>query len=109
MADFIARVKAEGFPSPDFSKIKPFHGDQYTYLTPKLVKFTTPAHQEGIGTGIFVPSGDPVRGVVSLSPGDGPYPDLLEFDIRLSSSEDKSNRALIELELQCLNGSWPSC
>lgn len=24
MADFIARIKAEGFPSPDFSKIKPY-------------------------------------------------------------------------------------
>jgi hypothetical protein len=28
MADFIARVKAEGFPSPDFSKIHPFSDDQ---------------------------------------------------------------------------------
>jgi hypothetical protein len=109
MADFIARVKAEGFPSPDFSRIKSFPDDQYTYLTPKLVEFTTPAHQQGIGTGIFMPSTDPVRGIVSLSPGDGRYPDLVEFDIRLSSSENKLSRALIELELQCLNGSWPSC
>jgi hypothetical protein len=47
MADFIARVKAEGFPSPDFSKIKPFPHDEYTYLTPKLVVFATPAHRDG--------------------------------------------------------------
>jgi len=109
MADFIARVKAEGFPSPDFSTIKPFPDDQYTYLTPKLVRFTTPAHREGICTSILVRSRDPVRGVVSLSPGDGRYPDLLQFDVRLSSSDDQFTRALIDLELQCLNGSWPSC
>jgi hypothetical protein len=109
MADFIARVKAEGFPSPDFSKIHPFSEDQYTYLTRRLVKFTTPAQHEGIGTGIFVPSTDPVRGVVSLSPGGGRYPDLLQFDIRLSSSDDQLTRALIDLELQCLKTSWPSC
>lgn len=109
MADFIARVKAEGFPYPDFSKIKAFPDDQYTYLTLKLVKFTTPAHQEGIGTGIFVPSRDPVRGVVSLSPGDGRDTNLLKCDIRLSSSEDRFSRDLIDLELQCLNGGWPSC
>jgi hypothetical protein len=114
MADFIARVKAEGFevegsPFPDFSKIKPFPDDQYSYLTPKLVRFTTPAHQEGIGTGIFVPSGDPVRGVVSLSPGDDRDTDLLSFRIRLSSSDDEFARALLDLELQCLNGSWPGC
>jgi hypothetical protein len=109
MADFIARVKAEGLPSPDLSKIKPFPDDRYSYLTPKLVKFTTPAHQQGIGTAIFVPSGDPVRGIVSVSPADDRYPDLLQFDIRLPSSEDTLSRALIALELQCLNGSWPSC
>jgi hypothetical protein len=109
MADFIARVKAEGFPSPDFSKIKPFPHDQYTYLTPKLVVFMTEAHQEGIGTGIFVPSENPVRGVVSLSPEGGRYPDLLQFHIRLSSSDDTLAQALIDLELQCLNSSWPSC
>ena len=109
MADFIARVKAEGFPSPDFSKIHPFSDDQYTYLTPRLVKFTTPAQLEGIGTGIFVPSTDPVRGVVSLFRGDGRHPDLLQFDIRLSSSDDQLTRALIDLELQCLKASWPSC
>ena len=100
MADFIARVKAEGFPSPDLSKIKPFPHDQYTYVTPTLVVFTTPAHQEGIGTGIFVPSDDPVRGVVSLSPEGGRDPDLLQVHIRLSPADDTLARALIDLELQ---------
>ena len=38
MADFIAHVKAEGFPLPDFSKIHRFSEDQYTYLAPKLVQ-----------------------------------------------------------------------
>lgn len=109
MADFIAQVKAEGFPSPDFSQIHPFSDDRYTYLTPRLVKFTTPAHHEGIGSGIFVPSTDPVRGVISLSPGDARYPDLLQFEIRFSSSDDQLARALIDLELQCLKASWPSC
>lgn len=109
MADFIARVKAEGFPSPDFSKIHPFSDDQYEYLTPRLVKFTTPAQHEGIGTGIFVPSTEAVRGVVSLSPENSRDPDLLQFDIRLSSSQDQLARALIDLELQCLKASWPSC
>ena len=109
MADFIARVKAEGFPSPDFSKIKPYPDDQYTYLTPKLVKFTTPAHHEGIGTGIFVPSADPVRGLVGLSPDDNDEPLLLQFHLRLSSSDDPLAQALIDLELQCITSSWPSC
>jgi hypothetical protein len=109
MADFIARVKAEGFPSPDFSKIKPYPDDRYTYLTPKRLKFTTLAHHEGIGTGIFVPSGDPVRGVVSLSPADDRDTNRLEFDLRLPSSDDRLAQALIDLELQCLRGSWPSC
>jgi hypothetical protein len=109
MADFIARVKAEGFPSPDFSKIKPFPHDEYTYLTPKLVVFATPAHRDGIGTGIFVPSEHPIRGVVSLSPEGGRYPDLLEFNVRLSPFDDTLVQALIDLELQCLNSSWPSC
>lgn len=88
MAGFVARVKAEDFPSPDFSKLHPFLDDQYTYLTQRLVKFTTPAQHEGIGTGIFVPSTEPVRGVVSLSPGNSRYPDLLQLDIRLSSSQN---------------------
>ena len=109
MADFIARVKAEGFPYPDFSKIKPFPHDQYDHVTHKLVVFTTPAHQEGIGTGILVPSEDPVRGVVSLSPEGGRYPDLLQFHIRLSRADDTLVQALIDLELRCLNGSWPGC
>jgi hypothetical protein len=109
MSDFIARVKAEGLPSPDFSKIRPFPQDRYTYLTTRLIEFTTPAHRKGIGTGIFVPSDDPVRGVVSLSPGGGRYPDLLQFEIRLSRSEDTLAQALIDLELQCLKSSWPSC
>jgi hypothetical protein len=109
MADFIARVKAEGFPSPDFSKIKPYPDDQYTYLNPKLVKFTTPAHHDGIGTGIFVPSADPVRGVVSLAAGDERETNLLQFRLRLSPSDDRLAQALIDLELQCLRSSWPSC
>ena len=109
MADFIARVKAEGLPSPDFSKIKPFPQDQYTYLTPKMVEFTTPARQEGIGTGILVPSEDPVRGVVSLSPQGGRDADLLQFQIRLPPADDTLVQALVDLELQCLNSSWPSC
>jgi hypothetical protein len=100
MADFIARVKAEGFPYPD---------DQYTYLNPKLVKFTTPAHHDGIGTGIFVPSADPVRGVVSLAAGDERETNLLQYDLRLSPSDDRLAHALIDLELQCISSSWPSC
>lgn len=109
MADFIARVKAEGFPFADFSKIHPFSDDQYTYLTPRLVQFTTPAQHEGIGTGILIPSMEPVRGVVSLSPSNSPDTDLLQVDVRLSSSEKQMSRALIDLELQCLRASWPSC
>jgi len=109
MAGFIARVKGEGFPSPGFSKIEPFPEDRYTYLTPRRVEFTTPAHRKGIGTGILVPSGEPVRGVVSLATGDGRDPDLLQFEIRLSSSHDPLTRALLALELQCLNGSESGC
>jgi hypothetical protein len=109
MADFIARVKAEGFPSPDFSKIKPYSEDKYTYLNRKLVTFTTPAHHDGIGTGIFVPSADPVRGVVSLAPGDEQETNLLQYDLRLSPSDDRLAQALIDLELQCIGSSWPSC
>ena len=109
MADFIARVKAEGFPSPDFSKIKPYPNDRYTYLNPKLVKFTTPAHHDGIGTGIFVPSADPVHGVVSLAAGDERETNLLQYDLRLSPSDDRLAHALIDLELQCISSSWPSC
>jgi hypothetical protein len=62
-----------------------------------------------MGTGIFVPSEHPIRGVVSLSPEGGRYPDLLEFNVRLSPFDDTLVQALIDLELQCLNSSWPSC
>jgi len=109
MADFVARVKAEGFPVPDFAKIKPYPDDQYTYLNPKLVEFTTPAHEKGIGTGIFVPSTNPVRGVVSLAAGDERETNLLQFQLRLSPSDDRLAQTLIDLELQCLSTSWPSC
>jgi hypothetical protein len=109
MADFIAHVKAEGFPLPDFSKIHRFSEDQYTYLAPKLVQFTTPARHVGIGTGIFVPSMEPVRGVISLSPGHTRYPDLLQFDVRLSPSDYQLTQVLIDLELQCMKKRWPSC
>jgi hypothetical protein len=109
MADFIARVKAEGFPSPDFSKIKPYPDDKYTYLNPKLVTFTTPAHHDGIGTGIFVPSADPVRGVVSLAAGDDHETTVLQYDLRLSPSDDRLAQALIDLELQCIGSSWQGC
>ena len=109
MANFVARVKAEGFPVPDFAKIKPYPEDHYTYLTPTMVEFTTPAHDTGIGTGIFTPSTNPVRGLVSLAAGGEGETNLLQFQLRLSPSEDPMAHALIDLELACLNSSWPSC
>jgi hypothetical protein len=109
MGDFVARVKAEAFPAPDFAKIRPYLDDQYIYLNPKLVEFTTPAHEKGIGTGIFVPSTNPVRGVVSLAAGDERETNLLQFELRLSPSDDRLAQALIDLQLQCLGSSWPSC
>ncbi len=109
MADFIAPVKAEGFPYPDFSKIKPYYDDRYKYLTRKLVTFTTPAQLDGIGTGVLVPSADSVRGLVSLSPEEGRDTNLLQFDLRLPSTEARLAQALLELELECLESSWPSC
>ena len=109
MADFIARVKAEGFSSPDFSKIKSFRYDKYTYLRPDLVEFTTMANHQGIGTGILVPSNKPVRGVVGLSPNANHEPRLLQFDVRLSTSDDRFAQTLIDLEVQCMRSNRPSC
>ncbi len=104
MAGFIARVKAEGNPSPDFSSIKPYADDRYTYLTPRLVRFTTPALHDGIGTGMFVPSADPVRGVVGLPPGDLREPNLFQYDLRLARSEDRLAGALVDIELRDIRG-----
>jgi hypothetical protein len=109
MAAFIARVKAEGFPSPDFAKIHRFSHDQYTYLTPRLVKFMTAGRHKGIGTGILVPSKNPVYGVVSLSPGHTRHPDLLEYAVRLPSSDYQLTQALTDLEVQCVMVNWPNC
>jgi hypothetical protein len=100
MANFISRVKEEGFPSPDFSKIRPYPDDQYTYVNPRLLEFLTPAHHDGIGTGVLEPSAAPVRGVVGLGPRGERETNLLQFQLA---------QALIELELQCMKSSRPSC
>jgi hypothetical protein len=109
MANFISRVKEEGFPSPDFSKIRPYPDDQYTYVNPRLLEFLTPAHHDGIGTGVLEPSAAPVRGVVGLGPRGERETNLLQFQIRLSPSDSQLAQALIELELQCMKSSRPSC
>ena len=67
---------------------------------PRLVKYITPAQHDGISTGIFVASADPVRGVVNLGPGDERDTNLLRYGVRLSpSDDDRLAEAFNDIEL----------
>jgi hypothetical protein len=83
--DYARSVIAEGF-GPEYP-FGPFPSDHLKYKTKDLVEFTTPAHQNGLGTmSSLLPSEQPINGLVLLTLGPSVDTELLHLSFRLPPS-----------------------
>lgn len=80
-------IIAEGFgPASDYP-FGPFPSDYLTYKGTDLVEFTTPAHQQGLGTmSWLLPSDEPITGFALLNIGPDVDTELLHLSFRLPPS-----------------------
>src|SRR5579885_1833847 len=97
MQSFIQTVRDEKLvPDSDFDVV-PFPTDVVKHVPDRLVMFTTPARLNGFGTGSFLPSDEPIRGLVALSP-ESEETVLLQFQMRLPAGKTVVASALMHLE-----------
>lgn len=85
--DYARSIIAEGFgPASDYP-FGPFPSDHLIYKGKDLVEFTTPSHQNGLGTmSWLLPSDQPIAGFALLSIGPDIDTELLHLSLRLPRS-----------------------
>ncbi len=80
-------IIAEGFGPASYYPFGPFPSDHLTYKSKDLVEFTTPAHQNGLGTmSWLLPSAHPITGFALLTIGPDVDTELLHLSFRLPPS-----------------------
>jgi hypothetical protein len=71
---FIEKNAADGLLTPGDLPMGPYPADRLTRHSDRIVEYETPPRSRGLGTSSqLLPSGDPIRGVVVLTP---------DFDVR---------------------------
>lgn len=83
---FVQSVLDEGITAPSDYVFAPYPHDRLRRRGDRVVEFTTPAQQEGMGTESFLVKGDlPIDGVAVVAQGD--EPDFLHLMVRLPAGQ----------------------
>ena len=94
---YARKVIKEGFAPASNFPFGPYSSDRLTYKGKKLVEFTTPAGQRGLGTmSWLLPSDKPVTGFALLSIGPDVSTELLQLSLRLPASLSALGASLIQ-------------
>ena len=100
--DFIARIKAEDIEPANSFDVNPFPTDQLNYLSERVVEFTTPPGEDGIGTtDTLRASALPIQGVVRLNL-EAETDSLQEIVLRLPAELSKVASPILEWGSACL-------
>lgn len=90
---FVQRVIAEGIePAKDFP-VGPFPNETLTYRDKRTVEYVTPAYTYGTGTdSSFMPTADPIQGVVMLH---GEDLDAIQLSVRFPAQSRKLAKVIV--------------
>lgn len=101
-SDFIARVRQEHLISDSAFDAEVFPDDRLTYLSDRLVQYTTPSNRAGVGTaGVLEVSDLPVKGLAILNL-QAETNALIEVRIRLAPGMNGVAGAVVQLETTCV-------
>lgn len=93
---FVQRVIAEGIePAKDFP-VGPIPNETLTYRDKRTVEYVTPAYTYGTGTdSSFMPTADPIQGVVMLH---GEDLDAIQLSVRLPAQSRELAKVIVRQE-----------
>jgi hypothetical protein len=100
--EFIAGVRQEHLIADSLFDARPYPDDQLQYLSDRFIRYTTPAHRNGLGTeSLLEPSNLPIRGLTILNPERDTH-SLTEVRIRLPTGLNPVAEVIVQLETACL-------
>jgi hypothetical protein len=100
--ELIARVRQEHLISDSSFELERYPDDQFSYLSDRLVEYSTPANRAGLGTeGLLETANLPVRGLTVLNP-ESETNALTEVRVRLPASLNAEAEAIVRLETSCV-------
>jgi hypothetical protein len=100
--ELIARVRQEHLISDSSFDLERYPDDQLSYLSDRLVEYSTPANRTGLGTeGLLETANLPVRGLTVLNP-ESETNALTEVRVRLPAALNAEAEAIVRLETTCL-------
>jgi hypothetical protein len=101
-SEFIARVRQEHLISDSSFDLESYPDDRLTYLSDRLVQYTTPPNRAGLGTaGMLEVSDLPVRGLTILTL-ESEANALTEVRVRLPAGLNAVAAAIVQLETTCV-------
>jgi hypothetical protein len=100
--EFITRVRQEHLISDASFDAESYPDDRLTYLSDRLVQYTTPPNRAGLGTaGMFQVSDLPVRGLSILNL-ESETNSSIEVRVRLPAGLNGVAEAIVQLETTCV-------
>lgn len=100
--EIVTQVRQEHLISDSSFNAAPYPDDQVSYLTDRLIDYTTPANRAGLGTDSLLDTSHlPVRGLTVFNP-ETEVNALTEIRVRLPAALNDLQDAIVRLETVCL-------